>query len=99
MNKLAILALVAFAAPLAAHAASDTTTVRSEAAASAQATAGKMLYAGNGYRLAPVYRVIADGSPQIVLDGKLVTIPVSTLSEVDGKLTTSLSKKDIGKAQ
>ncbi len=97
MNKLAILALLSVATPLTAYAASDTSTVRSEADASSKATVGKMLYSSNGYRLAPIYRVNADGNPQIVLDGKLVTIPASTLTDVSGKTTTSLSKKDIGK--
>ena len=40
---------------------------------------GHMLYAAGGRRLAPVYRVLADGSPQLILDGRLVTVPASTL--------------------
>lgn len=59
------------------------------------ATKGSMLLAANGARLAPVYRVSADGSPQIILDGKLVTVPASTLSLADGKLTTSLTKNEV----
>jgi FlaG/FlaF family flagellin (archaellin) len=98
MNRLAIIAFVAISAPLAAHAASDTTTVRSEAAAAVPIAAGKTIYSGSN-RLAPIYRVTSEGNPQIVLDGKLVTIPASTLSTVDGKITTSLTKKDIGRAQ
>jgi hypothetical protein len=97
MNKLAILALIAVASPLTAFAASDTSTVRSEAAEPAKAAVGKMLYSGAGYRLAPVYRVNSDGNPQVVLDGKLVTIPATTLTDVGGKLTTSLTKKDVSK--
>lgn len=97
MNKFALLALFALGAPIAAHAGNDSATVRSEASSPAQASVGKMLYSGVN-RLAPIYRIKSDGSPQVVLDGKLVTIPASTLSNVDGKLTTSLSKKDIDKA-
>lgn len=59
------------------------------------ATKGSMLLAANGARLAPVYRVSADGAAQIILDGKLVTIPASTLSLADGKLTTSLTKNEV----
>jgi hypothetical protein len=59
--------------------------------------AGKMLVASNGARLGAVYRVTEDGSAQIIVDGKMVTIPAATLSVVDGKLTTSLSKSDIRK--
>ncbi|WP_206675491.1 hypothetical protein [Solimonas terrae] len=58
------------------------------------ATKGKMLYAANGGRLASVYRVEDDGV-QFILDGKMRSVPSNTLSMVDGKLTTSLSKTDI----
>jgi hypothetical protein len=56
---------------------------------------GKMLVASNGARLGNVYRVGPDGSVQLIIDGKLVTVPVATLSSVDGKLTTSLSKSEV----
>jgi hypothetical protein len=54
-----------------------------------------MLVAANGARLAPVYRVGPDGAAQIILDGKLVTIPATTLSMSDGRLVTSLTKSEI----
>jgi hypothetical protein len=60
----------------------------------AVASEGKMLVASNGARLGAVYRVTADGSAQVVLEGKMVTIPASTLSQVEGKLVTSLSKSE-----
>jgi hypothetical protein len=53
---------------------------------------GQLVEAANGARLGVVYRVAADGSPQIMFDGKLVTIPASTVSSSNGKLVTSLSK-------
>jgi len=56
---------------------------------------GKMLLASNGARLGTVYRVGPDGSAQMIIDGKVVTIPASTLSSADGKLTTSLSKSEV----
>ena len=56
---------------------------------------GSMLIAANGARRAPVYRVAPDGGAQIILDGKMVTIPATTLSMSDGKLTTSLTKNEI----
>lgn len=61
------------------------------------ATKGKMLYASAGERLGAVYRVSADGSAQLIMDGKMVTVPASTISVVDGKLTTSMSKSDVNK--
>jgi hypothetical protein len=56
---------------------------------------GKMLVAANGARLGPVYRVTPDGSVQVIVDGKMTTIPGSTLSMANGELTTSLTKNDV----
>jgi hypothetical protein len=56
---------------------------------------GKMLVASNGARLGVVYRVAADGAAQIIIDGKMVSIPANTLANVNGKLTTSLSKSEV----
>jgi hypothetical protein len=53
------------------------------------------LVAANGSRLATVYRVNADGSAQIIIDGKLVTVPATTLSMSGGRLTTSLTKSQV----
>ena len=61
----------------------------------AVAEKGKMVVASNGARLGLVYRVAADGSAQMIIDGKLVTIPAATLSSVDGKLTTNLTKSEV----
>ena len=74
--------------------------VYSASAAEGAATAvspvkGSMLVAANGARLAPVYRVGPDGSAQIILDGKMVTVPASTLSMAGGRLTTSLTKNEV----
>ena len=58
-------------------------------------TKGKMVVAVNGSRLGPVYRVTPDGSVQVIIDGKMATIPAATLSMTNGELTTSLSKSDV----
>ena len=100
MKKIVPLALIAAAAvvPVAAN-AEDTQTARVESAAAVTVDNGTMLYASNGYRLAPVYRVTSDGSPQIILNGKLVTVPAATLSTTDGKVMTSLTKRELGRAK
>jgi hypothetical protein len=67
----------------------------SSAAAATAGSKGKMLIAANGARLGPVYRIGADGAAQIFIDGKLVSVPVATLSMANGKLTTSLSKSEV----
>jgi hypothetical protein len=69
--------------------------VAGEASAGVEVAKGKMLYSADGKRLGSVYRVGDDGSAQLILDGKMRTVPAETLSVVDGKLTTSLSKKDV----
>ena len=83
-----------FAAPNSAVAGEATVSATSVGAAPS-VKVGQMLYAAGGKRLAPVYKVRADGSPQVILDGKLVTISAATLASADGKLTTSLSKAEL----
>ncbi len=56
---------------------------------------GKMVYGANGQRLAPVYRVNSDGSVQLILEGRLVTIPGNVLSDVNGKLTSTENKAEL----
>jgi hypothetical protein len=58
-------------------------------------TSGKALFSADGKRLGAVYKVASDGSLQVILDGKLVSVPGSTVSVADGKVTTSLTKKDL----
>jgi hypothetical protein len=67
--------------------------VASEAAG--PAVKGSMMVAANGARLAPVYRVGPDGSAQLIIEGKLVTIPAATISMAGGKLTTTLTKSEV----
>jgi len=105
MRKFAPLALAATVAtlalvPTAVFAAEGNQDVRAAAdAATAPAavavSVGKMLYGPDGNRIASVYRVTAAGDAQIILDGRLLTVPASTLSSVDGKVATSLTKREI----
>lgn len=106
MIKFAPLAALATVATLAvvptAVFAETTQAVREvteEAAAPLDLNAGQMLYGANGYRIAPIYRVTAEGNPQVILNGRLVTVPASSLSDVGGKVTTALSKKEIAAAR
>jgi hypothetical protein len=76
-----------------------TVSVAADAPASPDAAAvaakGKMLVGADGGRLGVVSRVSPDGGAQIILDGKLITVPASTLSSANGKLTTTLSKSEV----
>jgi hypothetical protein len=83
-----IMVMCAVVLPAAAQQSAD-------APAAAVAEKGKMLISANGSRLGAVYRVAADGAAQIIIDGKLVTVPGNTLSMANGKLTTSLTKSEV----
>jgi hypothetical protein len=96
----AVAALALVASPVFAAETSQSVRAAADATqASVAVNAGKMLYGSNGQRIAAIYRVNAAGAPQVILDGKLVTVPAGTLSDVNGKITTSLTKKDLGRAQ
>lgn len=97
MNKFAALAVVAAVAfAPAAYAAESSQSVQAATeGAGVQVDAGKMLYSAAGTRIASVYRVSAEGNPQVIIDGRLITVPSATLSQANGKLTTSLTKRDL----
>lgn len=107
MLKFAPIALLAtlatFAiAPVAVYAAETSQNVAAagEAAAAAPSiTAGRMIYGTNGQRIAAAYRVTTSGAVQVILDGKLVAIPASSLSESDGKVVTTLTKAELARAR
>ncbi len=64
-------------------------------AETASITAGKTLYGANGLRIASIYRVTADGSAQVIIDGKIYTIPAANVSQNAGKLTASVTRHDV----
>jgi hypothetical protein len=92
MNAVKIAALIAAATALVPSAWAEEAK---PAATAVKARSGQMLYAADGARIVTVNRVAADGAAQVILDGKLITIPADTLAVVDGKLTTTLSKSDL----
>ncbi len=91
MNKPFFLLLVTMfaAAPALAQQANAST------AAHAAAKAGDMLVDAAGGRLAPVDRVDDDGSAEIIIDGRVVTIPAASLSTANGHLTTNMTKSQV----
>lgn len=78
------------ATPLAAA-----TPVSAEAPATVTAARGQMVVAANGARIGRVTRLADDGSPQVIFEGKVVTVPLSTLSVVEGRLVSTLSPAEI----
>ena len=95
MNKFAPIALLATVLTFAAVPAALRADEGAAPAAAVSVTAGKMIYGANGQRLAAVYRVTAAGAVQVILDGKLVTVPAASLSDVNGKVTTTLTKAEL----
>ena len=91
MNRLVMLCLIAGATaqvPLMSVAAIAADQV-------AQAKEGSALYSEDGRWLGQVYKVGEDGSVKLIFDGKVVIIPANTLRQVEGKLTTKLTKSDV----
>lgn len=104
MIKLAPVAFVATlalfsVAPAALHAeSSQSVQAAVGTAAPVDVKVGKSLYGPDGKRIASVYRVTDAGQVQIILQGKLVNVPVSSLSEVDGKIATTSTKSELVRA-
>lgn len=104
MKKFALIATAAVmtAVPTAVFAGETSQSVQApaeEVAAPVEVNRGVMLYGAGGKRIANVYRVDADGNPQVIMSGRLITIPASTLTEADGKVMTSLTKREVSKTR
>jgi hypothetical protein len=100
MKAIASIALFATAAafgtaPALADEVSTSRAASQTASAPVEVKANMALYGAEGNRIARVYSVSREGNPQVILNSALHTIPASTLSVVDGRLTTSLSKREI----
>jgi hypothetical protein len=59
---------------------------------------GDMLYTADGKRVGNVYRVTTNGDVQLIYRSKMITVAASTLSQAEGKLTTSLTLDEVRKA-
>src|SRR5262245_48079017 len=91
---LAALTLVASTSP--ALAGEKTEAVQATASEGAvQVEKGKTIFSSTGKRLGQVYRVTPEGNPQVVLNSRLVTVPASTLSVAGGKISTSLTMREL----
>lgn len=98
MNKFAIIAVAAMLTAPSGVIAESTEVSHAgvvSVATPIEITSGKMLYSSTGYRIAPIYRVKADGNPQVIVEGRLITVPLTSISSVDGKIVTTLTKKQI----
>jgi hypothetical protein len=55
---------------------------------------GQTLRDPTGTKIGKIDRVFTDGSVRVILDAKLVVIPASTISIVNGKPVTTLSRRE-----
>jgi hypothetical protein len=88
-------AALAASAPLPACAADS--AMSGELAPAVLIEVGKMLYTVSGAPVAPVYKITRAGEPRVIVDGRLVTIPATSLAMSDRKLTTTLSNPEIAR--
>lgn len=65
--------------------------------AAEQARHGQTLRDAENRRLGEVSHVADDGSVRIIYKSRFVTIPGSTISVVDGKPVTSLTRQEVAK--
>lgn len=56
---------------------------------------GELVRDASGSRVGAISEVYGDGSVQVIYNSQLVSIPASTLSATDGKLSTSLTRKQL----
>lgn len=94
MKKFGLILALAAALPVSAL-VSVNAAVAAEPDGLVKVAVGKMLYDADGKKLAAIYKLDAKGSPQLLLDGKMVTVPTETLTEVDGKFATRMTKRDL----
>jgi hypothetical protein len=83
---------IIFSAALALAAAGAPAIAQAQPAAAPQVRAGTQIYGADGRRIGPAYAVERSGVVLIIIDGKLVRVPPTTLVVVNGKVTTSLTR-------
>ena len=93
MKKFGLILALAAALPVSALVSVNTAVAQEDALS--KAMVGKLLYDADGKKLAAIYKLDPKGSPQLLLDGKMVTVPLATMKKVDDKFATSLTKRDL----
>ena len=87
--------VAAIAASIAFAAFSTVTATPAQAQATATAEVGRAIYSADGKKLGAVYKVAKDGAPQVIISGKLVTVPAASVSLSGERIVTTLTRKDI----
>lgn len=92
---LTLFAAPAFAEEPAAPVEASAEAPAAEAPAPVEARRGQMVVTAGGIRLGSVSRVNSDGSPRVIFEGRVITVPVSSLTLEDGRLVSSLTRAEI----
>ena len=97
LSTLATFAVIPYSLRAAEAVGVDAPATAATASAPVKVAVGRMVYDPAGKTIATIYSVSSKGSPIVMLDGKLLTVPVATLTMVKNKLTTSLTAKELAK--
>ena len=87
--------IAAVAASVAFAAFTTVTSQPAQAQATATVEIGRAIYSTDGKKLGSVYKVTKDGAPQVIISGKLITVPASSVSLSGDRIVTTLTRKDI----
>lgn len=93
-NLIGLSAVLAIFVASPAHAEAADNAVAAEASAT-DIRKGENITDAEGKRIGKVYQVTRDGDPQVIVNMRLITVPAATLSRVDGKLVSSLGRKEL----
>ncbi|WP_425996255.1 hypothetical protein [Caulobacter sp. DWR1-3-2b1] len=93
MKKFGLILALAAALPVSALVSVNAAVAQEDALS--KAMVGKLLFDADGKKLAAIYKLDPKGSPQLLLDGKMVTVPLATMKKVEDKFATSLTKRDL----
>ena len=87
------------AAALAVTAIPAVAAAETPAASSPSVRAGTWIYGPDGKRVGRAYSAERAGVVLMVVNGELVRVPVRTLSVVDGKVATSLTRAEVSRSR
>lgn len=93
---LTIAAAMMFVASTPAFASEDTPATTAEAA-TLNLKAGEFVTGADGKRIGRIYQVSKEGNAEIINGIRMLVVPAATLSRTDGKLVSTLSRRDLTK--
>lgn len=96
LDSIAVSIALALASATSPVFAGETSPATTSAGPSVETKAGRMLFDSTGSAVGAIYRITAQGDPQLIVHGRFVTVPSTTITMVNGKLTTSRTRTELG---